>query len=43
MAPASILRQHRNAIVYLDRNSASLLGPALQSALTNDAQVMVGA
>jgi glucosamine-6-phosphate deaminase len=43
MAPASILRQHRNATVYLDRNSASLLGPALQSALTNDAQVMVGA
>jgi glucosamine-6-phosphate deaminase len=29
MAPASILRQHPNATVYLDKNSAALLGPAL--------------
>jgi glucosamine-6-phosphate deaminase len=32
MAPASILRTHPNATVYLDKQSASLLGPALQSA-----------
>lgn len=42
MAPASILRTHRNATVYLDRDSASLLGPALQSVLTNESQAMVG-
>ncbi|HZR66623.1 MAG TPA: glucosamine-6-phosphate deaminase [Terriglobales bacterium] len=30
MAPASILRTHANATVYLDRNSASLLEPGLQ-------------
>src|SRR5580692_11401748 len=29
MAPASILRTHPNATVYLDNDSASLLGPAL--------------
>jgi len=28
MAPASILRTHRNATIYLDRNSAALLSPA---------------
>ena len=28
MAPASILRTHPNATIYLDRNSASLLSPA---------------
>ncbi|MGA8430200.1 MAG: glucosamine-6-phosphate deaminase [Candidatus Sulfotelmatobacter sp.] len=33
MAPASILRTHPNATVYLDKDSASLLGPALQNAL----------
>jgi glucosamine-6-phosphate deaminase len=43
MAPASILRRHSNATVYLDRNSASLLSPALQNALNHDSQVMVGA
>jgi glucosamine-6-phosphate deaminase len=42
MAPASILRRHSNATVYLDTSSASLLGPALQSVLTRDSQVMVG-
>ncbi len=41
MAPASILRTHPNATVYLDRNSAALLGPALQNALRDEAQVMV--
>jgi glucosamine-6-phosphate deaminase len=29
MAPASILRTHRNATVYLDTNSAALLSPAV--------------
>jgi glucosamine-6-phosphate deaminase len=28
LAPASILRQHRNATIYLDNESASLLSPA---------------
>jgi glucosamine-6-phosphate deaminase len=42
MAPASILRTHPNATVYLDKNSASLLGPALQNQLKDEAQVMVG-
>lgn len=31
MAPSSILRRHRNATVYLDRNSAALLNPATLS------------
>ena len=30
MAPASILRNHPNATIYLDKDSAALLGPALQ-------------
>jgi glucosamine-6-phosphate deaminase len=30
-APASILRTHPNTTVYLDKNSAALLSPALQS------------
>jgi len=42
MAPASILRRHHNATIYLDTNSASLLGPALQSVLKDKSQVMVG-
>ncbi len=41
MAPASILRTHRNTTIYLDKASASLLGPALQSALGEAAQAMV--
>jgi glucosamine-6-phosphate deaminase len=41
MAPASILRTHPNATVYLDKDSAALLGPALQNALRDEAQVMV--
>jgi glucosamine-6-phosphate deaminase len=40
-APASILRTHANATVYLDKNSASLLGPALQDLLRHEAQVTV--
>ncbi len=38
MAPASILRTHPNATVYLDYNSASLLSPALQSELRENSQ-----
>jgi glucosamine-6-phosphate deaminase len=39
MAPASILRRHLNATVYLDTHSASLLRPELQAALKADSQV----
>jgi glucosamine-6-phosphate deaminase len=41
MAPASILRRHENATLYLDRGSAALLGPALQSQLSRDSQATV--
>jgi glucosamine-6-phosphate deaminase len=41
LAPASILRRHSNATIYLDRNSASLLSPGLQSRLIEESQVMV--
>jgi glucosamine-6-phosphate deaminase len=41
MAPASILRRHPNATVYLDWGSASLLGPALQNRLKNESQVTI--
>jgi glucosamine-6-phosphate deaminase len=41
MAPASILRRHSNATVYLDTNSASLLSPKLRSTLTEESQAMV--
>src|SRR5690242_11363125 len=40
-APASILRHHPNATIYLDWNSAALLGPALQKALKADSQATV--
>ena len=36
MAPASILRTHPNATVYLDRDSAALLSPPLQDALNQN-------
>ena len=39
--PASILRRHPNATLYLDTHSASLLSPALQSALIRDSQALV--
>ncbi|MGC2170515.1 MAG: hypothetical protein WA623_03915, partial [Candidatus Sulfotelmatobacter sp.] len=42
MAPASILRMHPKVTIYLDKNSASLLSPALQNALNHDAQAVVG-
>jgi glucosamine-6-phosphate deaminase len=41
MAPASILRRHPNATVYLDTNSASLLSPALRNALNKESQATV--
>ncbi|MGA8212480.1 MAG: glucosamine-6-phosphate deaminase [Candidatus Sulfotelmatobacter sp.] len=41
MAPASILRTHPNTTVYLDKDSAALLSPALQSALSEASQVTV--
>lgn len=41
MAPASILRTHPNATIYLDKNSASLLSPALQSAIEEDEKSQV--
>jgi len=37
MAPSSILRNHANATVYLDRQSSALLSPATLSALTASA------
>lgn len=39
MAPASILRRHPNATIYLDTNSASLLDPKIKAALEADSQV----
>ena len=42
MAPASILRTHPNATVYLDRESASLLSPTLQGVIQQEAQVILG-
>jgi len=41
MAPGSILRTHANTTVYLDRDSAALLSPALRHALDNESQVTV--
>jgi len=41
MAPASILRRHPNATIYLDTNSASLLSTALQNALSEESQAML--
>jgi glucosamine-6-phosphate deaminase len=41
MAPASILRRHLSATVYLDQASASLLSPGLQNTLRGESQVMV--
>ncbi|MGB8065832.1 MAG: glucosamine-6-phosphate deaminase [Candidatus Sulfotelmatobacter sp.] len=43
MLPASILRTHPNATVFLDQKSASLLSPALQKALSDESEVVVDA
>jgi len=40
-APASILRRHPNATVYLDTHSAALLGPDLQMHLRQHSQATV--
>ena len=42
MVPASILRTHPNATVYLDNDSAALLSPALQGIIREEAQVALG-
>jgi glucosamine-6-phosphate deaminase len=42
MAPASILRRHSNATVYLDFQSASLLSPKLLNTLKDKRQITVG-
>lgn len=41
MVPASILRRHPDATIYLDTDSASLLGPTLQEALRKTSQANV--
>ena len=41
MTPASILRRHSNATLYLDRDSASLLSPGLQNRLLEGSRVAV--
>jgi glucosamine-6-phosphate deaminase len=41
MAPASILRQHRNATIYLDKDSASLLSLPLQRGPNEEAQAIL--
>src|SRR5579864_1738198 len=41
MAPASILRRHANATLYLDRDSASLLSPGLQNQLLAESRIAV--
>jgi glucosamine-6-phosphate deaminase len=41
MTPASILRRHSNATLYLDRDSASLLSAALQNRLLEESPVAV--
>lgn len=43
MAPASILRRHPNATIYLDRNSAGLLRRNLQSVRDGESQVTISA
>ena len=41
MAPGSILRTHPNATIYLDRDSAAQLSPALRDKLDHESQVMI--
>jgi glucosamine-6-phosphate deaminase len=42
MAPASILRTHSNATIYLDRDSASQLSPTTLRALEKESQTAIG-
>jgi len=39
--PASILRRHSNATIYVDKNSSSLLGPALKNTLDAESRAVV--
>lgn len=41
LAPASILRRHANAAVYLDEDSAALLSAELRSVLARESQVAI--
>ena len=41
ITPASILRRHSNATLYLDRDSASLLSAGLQNRLLEESRVAV--
>lgn len=41
LAPASILRRHANATVYLDEDSAALLSAELRSVLARESQVAI--
>ena len=41
MTPASVLRRHSNATLYLDRDSASLLSPALKNTLGEESRAKV--
>jgi len=41
-APASILREHPNTTLFLDEDSASMLGPTFRSSLTQQGYVTVG-
>jgi len=42
LAPASILREHASTAVYLDKDSASLLGPTMRGALDKNSQMTIG-
>jgi glucosamine-6-phosphate deaminase len=41
LAPGSILRTHGDVTLYVDRDSAALLSPALRDTLDNESQVVV--
>jgi len=43
MSPASILRRHPNATIYLDKDSASLLSLPLSSELNEESRVTLSA
>jgi glucosamine-6-phosphate deaminase len=43
MAPASILRTHSNATIYLDKDSASLLSAPFESMHENESQLRISA
>ena len=43
LAPASILRTHSNATIYLDKDSASLLSAPLENTRENESQLRISA